>query len=398
MFAFSSMEEILEAIAKINGDYARQSNAAAEIALEYFRAETVLAKLLQQAGVSLPRVAAGSQFSESRIRSRRFLVVNADDFGLTNGVNRGIIEAHERGIVTSASLMVRHPAAAPAAEYARTYPELSVGLHFDAQEWRYRDRQWEPVYHLIDTADAGSVCQEFERQLAVFQRLLGSAPTHLDSHQHIHLAEPARSILLEYAEQMGVPLRSCTPSISYHGSFYGQTDEGESLPAGISTEAFSACSQTLGTRLDGGGLPSGVCGWIGLGVFRRTRRRDSGLMQCGSSDRTRSQRPETAIVPRLRRTVKTARTANLLNAELLSGEVKIKAALRHQLIVIAHLGDHSLFQNNNRIRFTNRAQAVRDHNRCAACINRARLSWIARSDSVSSALVASSKIKMDGLL
>ena len=54
LFAFSSMEEILEAIAKINGDYARQSKAAAEIAFEYFRAETVLAKLLQQAGVSLP--------------------------------------------------------------------------------------------------------------------------------------------------------------------------------------------------------------------------------------------------------------------------------------------------------------------------------------------------------
>ena len=175
----------------------------------------------------------------------RFLVINADDFGLTNGVNRGIIEAHERGVVTSASLMVRHPAAAPAAEYARTHPELSVGLHFDAQEWRYRDRQWEPAYQLIDTTDARAVHQEFGRQLAVFQRLLGSAPTHLDSHQHVHLAEPARAILLEYAEQLGVPLRACTPTISYRGTFYGQTDEGESFPAGISAEAFLRMVQTL---------------------------------------------------------------------------------------------------------------------------------------------------------
>ncbi len=176
---------------------------------------------------------------------RRFLIVNADDFGLTNGVNRGIIEAHERGVVTSASLMVRHPAAAPAAEYARAHPELSVGLHFDVQEWRYRGRKWEPAYQLIDTADARAVCQEFERQLAVFRRLLGSAPTHLDSHQHIHLAEPARAILLDYARQLGVPLRACTPAISYCGNFYGQTDEGESLPAGISAEAFLRIAQTL---------------------------------------------------------------------------------------------------------------------------------------------------------
>ena len=240
---------------------------------------------------------------------RRFLVVNADDFGLTNGVNRGIIEAHERGIVTSASLMVRHPAAAPAAEYARTHPELSVGLHFDAQEWRYRDRQWEPVYHLIDTADARSVCQEFERQLAVFQRLLEARRLHLDSHQHIHLAEPARSILLEYAEQMGVPLRSCTPSISYHGNFYGQTDEGESLPAGISTEAFLRVLPTLAPGWTEVGCHPGYAD--GLDSVYSVEREAEIRVLCSAKvrHRTRSQRPETAIVPRLRGTVKTARTA-----------------------------------------------------------------------------------------
>ena len=51
------------------------------------------------------------------------LIVNADDFGLSEGVNRGIIEAHERGIVTSASLMVLRPAAASAADYSREDPD-----------------------------------------------------------------------------------------------------------------------------------------------------------------------------------------------------------------------------------------------------------------------------------
>jgi len=61
----------------------------------------------------------------------RRLIVNADDFGLRAGVNRGIIEAHKNGIVTSASLMVNRPYAAEAADYARGHPKLSVGLHFD---------------------------------------------------------------------------------------------------------------------------------------------------------------------------------------------------------------------------------------------------------------------------
>ena len=49
----------------------------------------------------------------------RILIVNADDFGQSPGVNAGVIEAHERGIVTSASMMVCWPAAAGAADYAR---------------------------------------------------------------------------------------------------------------------------------------------------------------------------------------------------------------------------------------------------------------------------------------
>jgi chitin disaccharide deacetylase len=54
------------------------------------------------------------------------LIVNADDLGYTAGVNRGIVEAHERGIVTSTSMMVDRPASAEGAEIARATPSLSV--------------------------------------------------------------------------------------------------------------------------------------------------------------------------------------------------------------------------------------------------------------------------------
>ena len=164
----------------------------------------------------------------------RFLIVNADDFGLTDGINRGVIEAHERGIVTSASLMVRYPAARQAADYAKAHPELSVGLHFEAGEWRYRDGEWYQAYRVIDTDDAEAVRAELTRQFEEFLTLLGRPPTHLDSHQHVHQSEPARAILLDAARRLAVPLRGCTPAVRYDGNFYGQTGEGEPFPTGIS--------------------------------------------------------------------------------------------------------------------------------------------------------------------
>src|SRR5262245_64423892 len=117
------------------------------------------------------------------MHTARSLIVNADDFGLSAGVNRGIIEAHERGIVTSASLMVRGSAAAAAAAYARAHPALSVGLHLDLGEWAWRDGGWVSVYEVVRADDARAVVAEAARQLAAFRRLVGLSPTHLDSHQ-----------------------------------------------------------------------------------------------------------------------------------------------------------------------------------------------------------------------
>ena len=155
------------------------------------------------------------------------LIVNADDFGLSPGVNRGIIEAAENGILTSASLMVRQPAAAAAAAYARNHPELSVGLHLDLGEWVCVRQEWVPLYSVVDTEDSVAVADEVRRQISEFQRLLDRPPTHLDSHQHVHRKEPVRSIVAGLAERLGVPLRERTPGIVYCGDFYGQTDEGE---------------------------------------------------------------------------------------------------------------------------------------------------------------------------
>jgi predicted glycoside hydrolase/deacetylase ChbG (UPF0249 family) len=151
---------------------------------------------------------------------RRVVIVNADDFGQSAGVNGGIIEAHERGIVTSASLLVRGAAAAAAAGHARSTPRLSVGLHVDLGEWRRVDWVWEPVYEVVDVGDAAAVTAELGRQLDAFVELVGRPPTHLDSHQHVHREEPVRSALAASGAALGVPVRELTPGITYSGAFW----------------------------------------------------------------------------------------------------------------------------------------------------------------------------------
>jgi predicted glycoside hydrolase/deacetylase ChbG (UPF0249 family) len=172
----------------------------------------------------------------------RTLIVNADDLGHSEPVNAGIAEAHEQGIVTSASLMVRRAAAEDAALYARTHPRLSVGLHVDLGEWVYRDDEgWIAVYDV----DAAAIEQEVRSQLDAFRSRVGHAPTHLDSHQHVHRREPARSAVLALGETLGIPVRHFDPRIRYCGEFYGQTDRGEPLPDLITPAALVRVLETL---------------------------------------------------------------------------------------------------------------------------------------------------------
>src|SRR5918996_4334829 len=128
--------------------------------------------------------------------AERALIVNADDFGLTPGVNAGVERAHENGILTSASLMVRQPAAAAAAAYARAAPALGLGLHVDLGEWTQRNGEWVAIYEVVPLHEhePGIVQAEVEAQLERFRALTGRAPSHLDSHQHVHSWPPLREI------------------------------------------------------------------------------------------------------------------------------------------------------------------------------------------------------------
>ena len=157
----------------------------------------------------------------------RYLIVNGDDFGATRGVNRGILEAHRRGILTSASLMVDMPGSREAARLAREAPALSVGLHVDL-----RGPGGAP-----EPGDAGGCRAELDRQAARFRELVGRPPTHVDSHHNVHRRPALRPLFVELAARLGVPLREHSAA-RYYPSFYGRWG-GESHPEQVSPAALA---------------------------------------------------------------------------------------------------------------------------------------------------------------
>lgn len=144
--------------------------------------------------------------------SDRNLIVNADDLGAAEGINRGIAEAHVNGIVTSASLMVHGPAAAEAAVLSERHPGLSIGLHWDLDAGG-EDR--------VPRDDAAAVRAELEGQITKFRALIGREPTHLDSHHHVHTEDEVLPHARELAAALGLPLRGHS-RVTYVGGFYGQ--------------------------------------------------------------------------------------------------------------------------------------------------------------------------------
>jgi chitin disaccharide deacetylase len=140
------------------------------------------------------------------------LIVNADDFGASAGINQGILDCHTRGIVTSASLMVMGRAAREAASISRDHPSLSIGLHWDV--WGEDEREFS--IHNVPAVRA-----EFHRQLNQFQELMGRLPTHIDSHRHAHREQHLRPVFRDLVAPLDVPLRD-EGRVRFVGGFYAQ--------------------------------------------------------------------------------------------------------------------------------------------------------------------------------
>jgi|GEM_PF-2481430 len=118
----------------------------------------------------------------------KYLIINADDFGYSHSINKGIIEGHLDGIITSTTVLV-DAIAAHEAKNLIDYPNLSVGLHF------------------YPKPDA-DLEKEFKRQLGLFETIVGHKPDSIDTHKSLPSDQKnMESILRTYSKENGTPVR-----------------------------------------------------------------------------------------------------------------------------------------------------------------------------------------------
>ena len=106
------------------------------------------------------------------------LIVNADDYGLSEGVCLGILKAHRDGILTSTTCMMNMENIEKYLEMTKDYPNLGLGVHLNITE--------------------------------KFIKIMGHKPTHLDSHHHVHLLNSNIDVALKLAHEYDLPIRQET--------------------------------------------------------------------------------------------------------------------------------------------------------------------------------------------
>lgn len=145
------------------------------------------------------------------------LIVNADDFGLSNGVNHGIIDSYLYGIVNSTTMMMNMAGTEHAIQLAKKYPELRVGIHLVLTCGKPLVSK---VPSLVDAngyfksysalIPSEISLEELEREwTAQIKRLIhsGIKPSHLDSHHHVHTLEELVPVVTSISNKFGLPVR-----------------------------------------------------------------------------------------------------------------------------------------------------------------------------------------------
>jgi hopanoid biosynthesis associated protein HpnK len=144
------------------------------------------------------------------------MIINADDFGLCEGVNKAVAEAHCGGVLTSATLMVNMPAADEAVAFAKKTPTLGVGVHLTITDGKPVSKdakidillgsngefKYSPAKLALKTFFNKDVGNAIKTELAAqIQAAIdkGIKPTHLDSHKHFHCFAPIYRIVCSLA-------------------------------------------------------------------------------------------------------------------------------------------------------------------------------------------------------
>jgi predicted glycoside hydrolase/deacetylase ChbG (UPF0249 family) len=151
---------------------------------------------------------AGFHLREGVPKVRKRLVVNADDFGFTPDVNRGIVDAHRRGILTATTLMANGSAFDDAVRLARETPTLDIGCHLVliSGSSLVTGKRYPLTAAQLLAALARREIRPYEELAAQVRRLVnaGIRPTHLDTHKHIHLAPPVLDAVARLSREFDI--------------------------------------------------------------------------------------------------------------------------------------------------------------------------------------------------
>lgn len=218
----------------------------------------------------------------------RQLILNADDFGLTKGVNDGIIRAHREGILTSATLMANGDAFAHAVEQALGNPSLGVGCHLVL----VGGKAVAPPHEIPSLADSGGRLPaslgalvarvsagrirraDIERELrAQIEKIqcAGISPTHLDTHKHTHAHPRVLDALGRVAQEFGIT-RIRKPIERLRDSWAGKAPVGQLVAASAArtiSRKFRALSLKYGLRSPENFLGLASTGGVSAAALRR---------------------------------------------------------------------------------------------------------------------------------
>ncbi len=166
-------------------------------------------------------MSAGAARAKRVLQAKRVLIVHADDFGLSSGVNAGIVRAHREGILTSASVLANAPAFAEAARLAGENPALGIGLHLNIVRGRplsppdavplLVDARGDFLPFRIRRMPPAFLAQAEREYRAQFEKLLAAARdnnlavTHIDFEKHHAWQAPLYALAARLAEEYAVP-------------------------------------------------------------------------------------------------------------------------------------------------------------------------------------------------
>ena len=175
----------------------------------------------------------------------KYLIVNADDFNLTRGTDRAILECHDRGIVSSTTVLVTLPFSAQTAQQLKSRPFLGKGIHLSltlgtAVNSKTSFRLTRDLLKKIQKIPAEEARGEYEAQILKFRKILGELPSHMDTHHHIQTSPNIVTAVKRLSVKYRIPFRGCTHHLfedldpSNHWTREKFTRVIKKLPAGIS--------------------------------------------------------------------------------------------------------------------------------------------------------------------